>query len=271
MKRSNYEVLQVSQKALPAVIDAAYNNLKPVMAEAASRGDEDARNELLFVEEAYLVLSDPVRRVLYDESLVPLHPSGSHQIYAAEPSPYEPQSIFLDWWQNAKTSRFLVAIGIFVAVFFVYKFVGQQGDHKIATKHVEAREKKEIGAVNNDGYRAETERTLIQGVVQNQAAVIDRSYDIQEREAERRRTELEYRANAGAQQLDMRRQEQEARLQEQKWRQDQYEKDRKIRQEQYEKDRQVREASAVVARNRRELCNIYRSQGRIYEAQANGC
>lgn len=260
MKRSHYDVLQVSAKALPTVIDAAYVNLKSTMAEAANGGDEGVRNELVFLEEAYLVLSSPERRALYDLSLAATEPVAKYQLRPDETYAYESQGVFMDWWQNSTTSRFFLVIAIFGAAFFVYKFVGQTGNHKVATKQVEVQEKKEVGAAGNDDYRAQTERTLIQGAVQNQAIAIDRAYDIQSREAERRRSELEYRANAGSQQFEMQREGQEARLQQQKW-----------RQEEYEKDRQAREAQAVVERQKRQLCNIYRGDRRYDEAQGLGC
>jgi curved DNA-binding protein CbpA len=260
MKRSHYDVLQVSTRAVPSVIEAAYKNIKPALAESANNGVDDARNELVFLEEAYSVLSSPERRGLYDRSLTMSEPGVSYRARSLDSSAQESESTFLGWWAHTRTSRFLLALAVFAAVFSVYKFVGQQGDHKVANKQLDVQEKKEVGAVQNDSFRAGTERALVQGAVQNQAVAIDRSYDIQSREAERRRKELEYRANAGEQQLQMQRQRQEAQLQDQRW-----------RQEQYEKDRQAREAQAVVARQKRDLCNIYRGDRRYAEAQAAGC
>lgn len=123
------------------------------------------------------------------------------------------------------------------------------------------------GLVKNDAYRAENERILVDGVVQNQEKLIDNSHDIASQEAERRRVELEYRANAGGQILEMEQKRLEAQQQQQKWAQEQYEKDR----QQYEKERQMREAQARAEREKRSLCNIYISERRYAEARETGC
>jgi hypothetical protein len=153
-----------------------------------------------------------------------------------------------------------MAMGLFAAIFAAYKFVGQRGELKTHEKQVEIQAEREIGSVRNDTYRAESERALIQGSVQNQDKYIDKSYDIASREADRRKAELEYRANAGTQQIEMQRQRQEAQLQEQRW-----------RQEQYEKDRQARDDKVVADAPKRQLCNMYALNGKTREAQAAGC
>lgn len=258
MKISHYDVLQVSPKASLEVIKAAYQHLKPELSQKAMEGNEDARNQLLFLTEAYSVLSSTEKRNAYDETLS----KQPQQSVSTQIPSYvcETDSSFLGWWGDSKTSRFLLAIGFFVAVFFVYKFIGQRGEQKIQTKQIEVQAERDIGAVRNDSYRAENERMLVQGVVQNQDKYIDSSHDIASREAERRRVELEYRANAGTQQLEMQRQRQEAQLQEQRW-----------RQEQYEKDRQAREARANADAPKRQLCNMYALNGNTRDARAAGC
>lgn len=258
MKISHYDVLQVSPKASQDLIKAAYDHLKPSFVQKASEGNEDARNQLLFLDEAYAVLSSSERRSSYDESL------SAQALQAMAPQyssyAYETDSSFLGWWRDSKTSRFLLVLGLFAAVFSIYKFMGQRGEQKIQAKQVEILGERETGTVRNDSYRAGNERILVEGSVQNQDKYIDRSYDIAAREAERRRIELEYRANAGAQQLEMQRQRQEAQLQEQRW-----------RQEQYEKDRQAREARAAADAPKKQLCNMYALNGNTRDAQAAGC
>lgn len=258
MKITHYDVLQVSPKASFDVIKAAFEHLKPGLAQKANVGDEEARNQLLFLDEAYSVLSSPEKRSAYDESLL----SQTTQAQPAQyPSyAYETESTFLGWWGDSKTSRLLLAIGFFAAVFSAYKFMGQRGEQKTQDKQVQIQAEREIGSVRNDSYRAENERMLVQGVVQNQDKLIDRSHDIAAREAERRRVELEYRANAGAQQLEMQRQRQDAQMQEQRW-----------RQEQYEKDRTAREAKAVADAPKKQLCTMYALNGNTRDAQAAGC
>lgn len=257
MKFTHYDVLQLSSKATPELIKAAYTHLKPTLLEAASEGNENAKNQLLFLEEAYIVLSSPEKRSAYDTKI-----SGES---AQQASPlsfgYEGESTFEESrWRDTATGRILLAAVLFGAVFFAYKFIGQRGEQKSLEKQLEIQEKSETGAIRNDGYRAETERGLTQGVIQNQEKFIDRSYDIATREAERRKAELEYRANAGAQQLEIQRQRQEGMLQEQRW-----------RHEQYEKDQQAREAKAAADAPKMQLCNMYALNGNTQEAQAAGC
>ena len=136
MKRSHYDVLQVSTRAVPSVIEAAYKNIKPALAESANNGVDDARNELVFLEEAYSVLSSPERRGLYDRSLTMSEPGVSYRAHSLDSSAQESESTFLGWWAHTRTSRFLLALAVFAAVFSVYKFVGQQGDHKVTIAFV---------------------------------------------------------------------------------------------------------------------------------------
>lgn len=258
MKISHYDVLQVSPKASIDVIKAAYEHLKPVLSQKAREGNDEARNQLFFLEEAYLLLSSPEKRSAYDQSLFAHAPQAQPTQYSA--CSHETNSTFLNWWRDSKTSHVLLAIGLFAAFFSAYKFMGQRGEQKIQVKQIETQAERDIGTVQNDTHRAENERMLVQGVVQNQDKLIDRSHDIAAREAERRRVELEYRANAGALQLEMQRQRQEAQLQEQRW-----------RQEQYEKNRQAREAKAAAEAPKKQLCAMYQLNGNTRDAHAAGC
>lgn len=258
MKLSHYDVLQVSPRAIPEVIQAAYQNLKPGLVEKAREGNQEARNQLLFLEEAYLVLLSPEKRAAYDESLGQTSPAARPTQDVAYS--YVQESTFLGWWGGSKTTRFLIAVAFFSALFAAYKFTGQRGEQKILSNQVEVQSVKEIGGVRNDSYRAESERVLVQGAVQNQGELINKSYDIAAQEAERRKTELEYRANANSQILEMQRQRLEAQQQQQKW-----------AQEQYEKERQVREARAAADAPKKQLCNMYALSGNVRDARAAGC
>lgn len=256
MKFTHYDILQLSPKATPELIKTAYTHLKPTLLEAANEGSEDAKNQLLFLEEAYAVLSSPEKRSAYDAKIY----GESARQASPQSFVYEGDNAFQGYWRDSATGRILITAVLFGAVFSAYKFIGQRGEQKVLEKQVEVQEKKETGVIRNDGYRAETERSLVQGVVQNQEKLIDKSYDIAAREAERRKTELEYRANAGAQQMEMQRQRQEAMLQDQRW-----------RQEQQERDRQSREAKALADAPQKQLCNMYALNGKTQDAQAAGC
>jgi molecular chaperone GrpE (heat shock protein) len=72
---------------------------------------------------------------------------------------------------------------------------------------------------DNDAIRAGSERILVEGVVNNDSKIIDRSAElgnrslnIQQDAENRKRQELEYRANAGSQILEMERERQERNL-----------------------------------------------------------
>lgn len=253
MKSTYYDILQVSPKATFDVIDAAYVRLKTTLSSKAGIDNDDA-NQLLFLEEAYAVLSSTEKRANYDRKIQP-EPEISSANFVSQP-----EFTSQERWRDTPSGRFFLAAVFFASIFAIYKFTGQRGAHDVAAEQVKLQSTKEVGAVKNDAYRAETERTLVQGVVSNQEKIIDSSYDIAAREAERRRVELEYRANAGSQQLDMQRQRLEAQMQEQRW-----------RQEQYEKDRQAREARAAAEAPKKQLCNMYALNGNTRDAQAAGC
>lgn len=226
MKRSYYDVLQVSPKALPEIIDAAYKNLKPPLSEAASNGAVEARNELLFLEEAYDVLFSQEKRAAYDLSLVPSSVAANYQHSSGTTYSYESESTVLGWWQDFMTARIFLWSVCFAALFLVYKFIWQQGQQQIIAHQVESRAVKATGDAGNEDYQAKNEHVLIQGVVQNQERLVELSHDIAAQEAERRRVELEYNANARSQQMEMQRQQIEAQRQQQKWVREQYEKNK---------------------------------------------
>lgn len=253
MKVSHYDVLQVSAKAIPEVIKAAYQKLKPVLSEAAQGGDHEARNQLLFLEEAYLVLSSPEKRAAYDVSLTAapvLNPQPVHS-YA-----YQSESTFLSWWLDSRTGRLMIGIALIALAYSAYKFMGQRGDQQIRSQQVEVQSVREVGTVRNEAYRAESERFLVEGAVQNQGKMID----IASEEAARRKAELDYRANASAKSLELQQQRLDAQLQQQRW-----------AQEQYEKDRERREAKALADAPKKQLCNMYALNGNVRDARAAGC
>jgi len=255
MKVSHYDILQVSPRASHEIIVAAFDRLKATLHARKLEGDDEARNQLIFLEEAYAILASPDRRTAYDAALLNavngVATPAAVATVAPVHRPSDPSSGF---------SRWFLALAISCAAFGAYKFMGQSGGQKIQEKAVDAQVQQAVGGVRNDAYRAESERTLIQGVVTNQAAVIDRSYEIASKEADRRRAELEYRAEVGSQVIDLQRQRQEAQIQEMKW-----------RQEQYEKERKLREQRAAADAPKQQLCTMYQLNGKYAEARAAGC
>lgn len=244
MKDSYYDILHLSPRASAELISVSYEKLKAALAPRAAAGDEDARNRLVFLEEAYATLSSETRRVAYDAKLEATAPTGAAQYT------YSSDSTFLGWWGDSKTSRLLIGLALFGIAFGAYKFMGQHGDQKLQDRQVDVQSARETGANRTDAYRAESERAYIQGSMGNQGRAIDNSYDIASREADRR-------ASATSQMLELERQQQESIIQERKW-----------RQQQYEKEQQARIAAEGP---KRQLCQLYQLNGKYADAQAAGC
>lgn len=258
MKISFYEVLQVSTKASPEIIEAAYQKLKPILSEAGSAGDHEARNQLLFLEESYAVLSSPEKRAAYDAALTQPPTVSLYQPTAAYA--YESDAGFMGWWRDSMTAKLMLGVAIVAAAYFLYKFMALRGEQNILNRQIEVQETGNAGKVLNEAYRVESERMLVQGVVSNQNKLVDRSYDIASQEASRRQAELEYQANARAKSLELQQQRQDAQLQQQRW-----------AQEQYEKERQIREARELANAPKKQLCNMYALNGNTRDAHAAGC
>ena len=246
MRQSYYDILQVSSRAQYEVISVAYQRLKEDLKFKVQDGSDEARNQLLFVEEAYAVLSNPERRAAYDRSVSIVANQkvggGAH---------FEPT------YQVAHSGggygKYFLVIALFSVAFGIYKFTGQ-------SRTLQITEQRELGVVRNDSYRAESERMQGQGSLEVQHSVVDKSYDIASREAERRRAETEARKNAADQLLEMQRRQQEARMQDQQW-----------RQAQYERERELREKTKAVDEPKRQLCTMYNLNGKYAEARAAGC
>ncbi|MCE1238679.1 MAG: DnaJ domain-containing protein [Azonexaceae bacterium] len=253
MKSTFYDLLQVSSKASDEVISAAYEKLSEKLKAQMQTGDQDARNQLIFVEEAYATLSIADRRRRYDATL-----------NAPSDKRATPQS---DWHSEAfaptepsLAKRMLLGGSLCLLAFGAYKFLGQNDHKAIQEKQISIQERRDNSAIQTDTYRAENERMQIQGSINNQEKLIDRSYEIAQREAEQRQRELEYRANAQAQMLEMQRERHEARVQAEKWQQAQIEKETKMREEKMAADEP-----------KRQLCRMYALNGKTADYNANRC
>jgi curved DNA-binding protein CbpA len=66
---SLYEILEVSQTARPAVIRAAYRCLALEFHPDKHPGDREAAAQMSLINQAYAVLSDPVKRDQYDRKM----------------------------------------------------------------------------------------------------------------------------------------------------------------------------------------------------------
>lgn len=71
MKKTLYDVLNIGPDADTEAVSAAYRKLSArYRAERLPHGPE-SRNEIIFIQEAYRILSDPEKRLTYDISLAP--------------------------------------------------------------------------------------------------------------------------------------------------------------------------------------------------------
>ena len=64
-----YEILEVSPKARPAVIKAAYRCLVQENHPDKHPGDAEAAARMSMINHAYSVLADPAKRARYDEKM----------------------------------------------------------------------------------------------------------------------------------------------------------------------------------------------------------
>ena len=70
MKRSFYEMLEVSRKATREEIDEAYARLTQKLGATTSvRGTADALSQLNMIREGYNILANPEKRAMYDAKL----------------------------------------------------------------------------------------------------------------------------------------------------------------------------------------------------------
>lgn len=69
MNKTLYDMLELSQSAPPEAVSAAYGRIRERLSGPASEGDEEARNRMIALREAHLILSDPLRRKRYDQDL----------------------------------------------------------------------------------------------------------------------------------------------------------------------------------------------------------
>lgn len=77
-ERTLYDVLEVSQRASPIVIKAAYRSLAQSLHPDKNFGTVASGERLAELNDAYFTVSDPARRLLYDRSLG-LHAANSER------------------------------------------------------------------------------------------------------------------------------------------------------------------------------------------------
>lgn len=158
MKKTLYDVLQVSVKADPEMIETAFRLHSEKLDNAA---DPDAQNEMKLVRQAYTLLSDPLKRAMYDQSILAATSSNRIQIH--------PDGM-LEESRNEGYS--ITKCGIAAAVALAATL--------IVLNHFRDSKKIETEAQNVSKH-LDNEQVMVSGAVNNQSKAIDNSYTVSDR------------------------------------------------------------------------------------------
>lgn len=184
MSKNLYETFQVSQNAEPELIEAAYQFK---LSKLDGKSDDSSQNERKLLLWAYQTLIDAEKRSQYDKKLR----EESETPISSYPDAHF-RSDFLDWWGTSKLTATLMAVFLLIGayMFLDYKKTSDQTN---------------------------TAKIAVQESSKNENRAIDTVAEINQREQDKFKMELEYRANATEQALNMaqKRQEQQIELQQQ--------------------------------------------------------
>ncbi len=78
-ERTLYDVLEVSQRASPIVVKAAYRSLAQSLHPDKNSGTQAAGERLTEINNAYAVVSDAAKRLKYDRTLVGLNTADTER------------------------------------------------------------------------------------------------------------------------------------------------------------------------------------------------
>lgn len=179
MKKTLYDVLQVSGKAEQEMIETAFRVRCEKLNDAV---DSDAQNEMKLVRQAYAILSDPVKRAMYDQSILAatsrdrlqIHPDGM-----VEESHNEGYSI-TKWGIAA-------AVALAATLIVLNHFRDSQkikAEAQNVSKHLDNEQVLMSGAVNNQSKAIDSSDML-----SNRALDLAREQALDRRFAEERRME----------------------------------------------------------------------------------
>ena len=224
-----YDILQVSKTADIDIIDAAYMRLR--------EKHQDNEAGLKVIKMAYDTLSDPARRVNYDQRFksqtIPSQPVYRSPVGAIEEI----------WWRSSKVSYVAILIAAIISIGMYLNY---------------AKHKKEVGVVSeviiNDAQRVDNERVYIDRSMDNQERQTDIQREAVERAAERARAEqdrlafeTEARIAQQNERLRLQREQQEFAMQQ-----------RLNAEQRLQEDRARLLAQDRLERDRRELCRLER-------------
>lgn len=180
-KRTFYKILQLSEDADNDAISASYQRLK---AKYANASDETSRNEQLFIEHAYQVLSNPSSRSSYDQQIT--------QANIKIPTPVSYQYV------NDSSKSWFSSLKILLVSLIALALVW----YGLSTRHTEELNKISVSKETVVGSNDNT-RIGVEGSVQNTSKALDvaseiaqRQIDVQRQDADTRRMEAESRIKA---------------------------------------------------------------------------
>lgn len=269
-KKTLYELLEVSKNASEEILEFAYKSKREKLL-AQDLSNEDVKNSLLILDEAWRTLSDPEKRKSYDlKLLVDERPVVQSPVYADEIENHSGKNMFLEWWDGGRMSKVLMAFAAFVAIAFIYQFndnkerveleqarlaIERQKAEAVAAREAErvALEARRLDQMRDNAERAQIQQDRL---YERQLRTTDRSLDLASRREDRADRSLEVDTAVTGARLQMDRD----RLQ--------MEKDR---QDRLERERQRRDAELVHARNKAELCRLYESQNLPWAVRGEGC
>ncbi|MEM6801189.1 MAG: DnaJ domain-containing protein [Bacteroidota bacterium] len=106
---SLYQLLGVSKDASPAEIKAAYRSLA-MKYHPDTNPDPDAHKQFVAINAAHEVLSDPMRRRLYDLSrsagrVIPRHPRPSGPDFGSPQEPMDPEEMRRRYWASPEGQK----------------------------------------------------------------------------------------------------------------------------------------------------------------------
>ena len=193
MASNFYQILEANEAASQETLKTLYDQKSKRLMQALEDGSPTAKEQLWALRQAYELLSQPAQRAAYDDSLKSRAGAGT------SPRPVVRKSQGLTWKINvllfAILGSCLVGFGLYLGR------ANKKDDHVVQILQTNR-------SSDNDATRANTERALVDGVVSNTSMTIDRaaelgnrSLDIQRDAENRRRQEMEYRANADAEVL----------------------------------------------------------------------
>lgn len=249
MAKNLYRVLEASEQASPETLKLLFEQKKLQLQAAVDNGNPSAKELLWALNNAYETLSDPEERAVHDRQLKSqANPSATRRatVQTQEPSNWKTSAILL-----ALLATGLIGFGLHLGR------ANKKDDTAVQMLNV-------VRTTDNDATRAGTERVFVEGTLRNQEKAIDthgqianRVVAVQESAEFRKSRELEYEANAGAEQL--RQQQERTRManEQMQW-------ERK----QHEQAAAAQQSRARIASDRMSSINIMIADGRLPEARA---